>query len=176
MDPKEYTGREWTELARRLTARQVRNGVKRAYRRVGNEARRVAVAKLRTSGLNVRGNRADWERGIRSRVYSRGGGFMVTVRAKGANKSGKGERGMHLNRFGVKKPVLKWAEEGTRVRRTKTRTRFFVRQRRGHSTGAMPAYHFLEDATPEMYRVAEQALMPEVRRAVEQAARKAGFM
>lgn len=40
----------------------------------------------------------------------------------------------------------------------------------------MPAYHFLEDATPEMYRVAEQALMPEVRRAVEQAARKAGFM
>lgn len=60
--------------------------------------------------------------------------------------------------------------------RTKTRTRFFVRQRRGHSTGSMPAYHFLEDATPEMYRVAEQALMPEVRRAVEQAARKAGFM
>ena len=44
------------------------------------------------------------------------------------------------------------------------------------STGAMPAYHFLEDATPEMYRVAEQALIPEVRRAVEQAARKAGFM
>lgn len=176
MSPKDYTGKEWTELSKLLTPRQMRNSVKRAYRREANKACKIAVQKLRVSGLDVKGSSSDWEKGIRPYIYSRGGGFMVTVKAKGANKQGRGEKGMHKNRAGIKKPILMWAEDGTTVRKTKSKTKIFVRKRRGHNTGQMPKYGFLERATPEMYRSVETGLFPEIETAVNKAAQKAGFL
>lgn len=176
MDPKDYTGKEWTELLKSLTPRQIRNSIRNAYRREANDIRKIAVQKLRSSGLKVRGNSSDWEKGIRAYVYSRGGGFMVTVKARGVNRQGRGEKGMHKNRAGLKKPVLMWAEEGTTVRKTKSKTKIFVRKRKGHDTGVMPAYGFLESAAPEMYRRAETGLAPEIEAAVNKAARKAGIL
>lgn len=89
MDPKDYTGKEWTELLKSLTPRQIRNSIRNAYRREANDIRKIAVQKLRSSGLKVRGNSSDWEKGIRAYVYSRGGGFMVTVKARGVNRQGR---------------------------------------------------------------------------------------
>ncbi len=175
MNPKDYTGKEWTELARLLTQRQIRNSVKRAYRREADRARKIAVNALRVSGLRVEGDASDWEKGIRAHVYSRGGGFLITVKARGANRHGRGEKGMHKNRAGVKKPVLMWAEEGTAARKTKSRTRVFIRKRRGHGTGRMPGYGFLDKAAPDMYRSVEAGLLPEIESAVDKVARKAGI-
>lgn len=176
MKPEDYKGTEWTELAKQLTPRQIRNSVKRAYRREARKARDIAVGKLRTSGLAVRGNAADWEKGIREHIYSRGGGFLISVKARGANRQGRGEKGMHRNRAGKTKPVLMWAEEGTQTRKTKTRTRIFTRKRKGHGTGRMPAYGFLAAAAPEMYRSVETGLFPEVETAVAKVAEKAGLI
>lgn len=176
MDPKDYKGKEWTELSRLLTPRQLRNSVKRAYRREANKACKIAVQKLRVSGLDVKGNRSDLEKGIRPFIYPRGGGFLVTVKARGANRQGKGEKGMHTNRTGKRKPILMWAEEGTDFRKTKSRTKIFARKRKGHSTGRMPGYGFLERATPEMYRSVETGLFPEVQAAVNKTAQKAGIV
>ena len=171
MDPDKYTGSDWIELSKQLEPKQIRNALKRAYRAEAKKAVDVARQSLASSRLKVKGNTADWKKGIRSHIYSRGGGFMVTVKAR----AGKNEKGMHVNRKGIKKPVLMWAEEGTTWRKTRSRSKFFVRKRKGHNTGKMPAYGFLKRAEPMMYNTVEQDLFPEVEKAVRKVAAKAGF-
>lgn len=176
MDPSEYRGSEWTELARRLSPRPLRNALKRAYRAEAKKAVSIARNKLSASGMQVQGSRSDWVKGVRSHIYSRGGGFLVTVKP---NRTG--DKSMHLNRYGQKKPVLMWAEEGTMPRRTKSNggrhSRMFTRRRRGsHYTGRMPAYGFLDKAAPEMYREVERGLAGEIEKAVAKAAAKCGFV
>lgn len=176
MDPDQYTGKEWRELAKQLSQKQIRSALKGAYRREANKAVKIARKHLHSSGMQVKGNQADWDKGIRPYVYSRGGGFLVTVKARAKSKRSSREAGMHTNRYGVKKPILMWAEEGTRYRKTKSKTKVFVRMKKGHLTGKMKAYGFMDKATPEMYRSVEQGLFPELEKAVKRQAKKAGFV
>lgn len=178
MNPKEYTGSEWTQLLRRMDGRQIKRSLMGAIRREANKARKIAQARLTTSGLDVKGNTSDWKKGIRTRIYpgNKGTGFLVTVKARVANRKGGAEKSMHTNRFGFRKPVLMWAEEGTSFRRTKSQTRWGIRRRKSHSTGRMEAYRFLEDATPEMFNEVESGLVAEIDNAVGLIARKCGFL
>lgn len=171
MDPDQYTGSEWKELSKVLTQRQLKNALKCAYRAEAKKAVEIAQQSLASSPLNVKGNTADWKKGIRSHIYSKGGGFLVTVKARGGKKA----KGMHTNRKGITKPVLMWAEEGTAWRKTRSQSKFFVRKRKGHYTGKMRAYGFLKRAEERMYREVEAGLLPEVQRAVVKVAAKAGF-
>ena len=172
-----YTGQEWARLLSELSPKELKKALRKALRRQAAEARKTAVASLRSSSLKVRGKRTDLERGIRSFIYNpaRATGFMITVKARGASRNGKGEKGMHTNRFGLKKPVLMWAEDGTEPRRTKSRTRHHTRRRSTHRTGRMPAYGILKKAETDMYRQVEDGLTAQLEKAVEEAARKGGF-
>ena len=199
MEPKQYTGNEWKELAGQLNARQIRNSLKRAYRKEAKKAVAIARGSLRASGLKVEGNRADWERGVRSHIYSRGGGFLVTVKGRQASKRGK-EASMHANRYyaktGRKLPILMWAEDGTRERyagpggwkyswsgngklAARHGDRYKPRRRKlrisGTSRGRLREYGFLKRAAPAMYRSVESGLFPEVEAAVRKTAAKCGF-
>lgn len=132
-----------TNLQRLFNQLDLKNQVKAlkgVFRREANTVRKVAVSNLRGSDLHTTD---DMEKGIRALVFKRKAGFRVTIGTKKANRQGKGERGMHLNRRGLKKPVLIWAEGGTKARYTKSKTRFFVRSRKGHYTGEMPSYPFM---------------------------------
>lgn len=91
--------------------------IKRACRKVGNSVKKVAINNLKSSGL---GHADELSNGVRAIVFKREAGFRVTVASKKANKRGKGEKGMHKNRYGNKKPILVWAELGTKWRRVKT--------------------------------------------------------
>ena len=194
MQPSEYTGSEWKELAKELTPRQLRNALKRSYRAEAKKALGIARKYLGTSGLQVQGNKSDWDKGIRSHIYSRGGGFMITVKAHRANLKGEGEKSMHENRKGFKKPVLMWAEEGTKPRQRggkkirikhgiygthrSGKTQYWTETIRkdGIPTGQMSAYGFLDKATPEMFQTVESDLTVEVGAAVEKVAKKCGFI
>lgn len=177
MQPSDYTGKEWTELMKELTPRQLRNSLKRSYRAVSKQALGIARKRLRTSGLHVQGNKADWEKGIRVHIYSRGGGFLITTKARAASrKTGKGEKSMHKNRRGFSKPILMWAEEGTQPRKTRSASKWAVRMRKGHKTGRMRDYGFLEKATPDMYSTLETGLFPELEKSVVKVAKKCGFV
>lgn len=172
MDPRKYDAREWTELAAKLDTRQMKRALKGAYRTEAAKVVKTARRSLATSGLQVKGNKADWQKGIRPYVYSRGGGFMVTVKpGRGKNRT----KSMHRNRQGLEKPVLMFAEDGTTARKTKTKTKRWTRARKGHATGRMPAYGFLQRAQPEMYRKVEEGLLPQVEKQVRKAAARAGF-
>ena len=173
-----YIGEEFAELAKRMTKRQLRNVLKSATRAVAKRVRGVAVANLRSSGLRVKGNRADWERGVRSYVYPKGGGFLVTVKPH-KGKTGK-EVGMHANRrfdkTGERLPILMWAEDGTGRRKTKSKTDWKGRPRKLHSTGVMPAKHFIEDGKPRMERIVQEDMGKAVEVAIGKMARKAGLV
>lgn len=124
------------EPKRRLQA------IKGGFRKEANQVRKTAVNNLRGS---IRSDR-DLERGIRALVFKRKAGFRVTIGTKKAGRNGKGEAGFHLNRQGVKKPVLIWAEEGTKERYTKPKAgtrRRAARLRAAHRTGRMKRYGFM---------------------------------
>jgi len=163
-----YTGAEWTNLLRQLNQKQMRAALRGGFKRAANNARKLAVQSLRTSGIKVRGNSADWARGVRTFTYTRGSGFAVTVKPRR-----RGAQSMHKNRQGLLKPILMWAEDGTDYRQTRGRGRVFKSGRR--RTGKMPAYHFIEKAEPQMIQTVEQTLIPELETAVRKQAAKAGF-
>ena len=192
----EYTGTEWKELYKEFDARKMKNTLKRAYRKVGGEARKIAVAQLGRSGLNVLGNKSDWNKGIRLHIYSKGGGFMLTVKER-HSKNSANEKSMHKNRRGFKKPILMWAEDGTDERFAKaTKFRYewsgsdklfarhgtqYKRRKKkiplnGLKRGRMPEYGFLEKSEGEMFRLVERNLGHEVETATYNIAKKAGFI
>lgn len=124
------------EPKRRLQA------IKGGFRREANQVRKTAINNLRSSIQSSK----DLEKGVRAIVFKRKAGFRVTVGTKRAGKNGKGEVGFHTNRQGLKKPILIWAEEGTKDRKTKPKQgtrRRAARLRASHSTGRMKRYGFM---------------------------------
>lgn len=138
----EYDDSNLRKLIAKLTPEQRRKALRGTCRRLAGQTRKRAVANLRSSLNYDKGG--DLERGVRAVVYKkRAVGFRVTVGTKIDRKRGRAY-GYHKNRRGLEKPVLIWAEDGTAPRRTKTQTRVFTRSRRGHSTGSMRRYGFMD--------------------------------
>lgn len=167
MNPKDYTAAEWTELARQLDAKKLKGALRSAYRVEAGKALKIARKAVSQSGLQVQGNPSDLNKGVRPYIYSRGGGFMVTVKPQRGKKA---DKSMHRNRYGKLKPVLMWAEDGTKRRATKGKG-----NRKAHNTGNMPDYRFMQRAEPDMYRSVEAGLLPQVEKKVVRAAEKAGI-
>lgn len=110
------------------------------FRREANQVRKTAINNLRSS---VRSDK-NLEKGVRAIVFKRKAGFRVTIGTKQANKAGNGEAGFHKNRQGLKKPVLIWAEDGTKSRKTKSSGgKRADRRRSAHNTGRMKRYGFM---------------------------------
>lgn len=145
----------FAELEPKRRAQALRSG----FRREANQVRKTAVNNLRSSG--IRSDR-DLESGIRAVVFKRTAGFRITVGTKGD------KMGFHTNRRGEKKPVLLWAEMGTKDRRTKNGGgKRASRHRAAHSTGRMPRYGFLaqtlentrETVTDDIHRLVTESVI-----------------
>lgn len=135
----------WEELGPKRRVQAMRG----TMRKEANYVRKTAVGNLRSSGLRTD---ADLERGVRQVVFKNTLGFRVTVGTKG-RKTRKNPNaktyGYHKNRRGQEKPILIWAEDGTKERHTKHRGFLGGRLRaitnigrRGYR-GRMPHYAFM---------------------------------
>lgn len=144
--------------------------LKGAFRREANTVRKAAINNLRHS---IRADK-DMTKGVRAIVFKRKAGFRVTVGTKRANKNGKGEAGYHTNRQGLKKPILIWAEDGTEQRRTKTKTKIYTRARKGHPTGRMQRYAFMDKTRRETLSKVTDNLHNEIAESVVRIANKYG--
>lgn len=170
-DPAQYKGEEWKELLQIFSARDIKASLKGAYRKTGNEILKIARQRLMSSGI---AHASKLKKGIRLRVYSRGGGFMITVKPHG-------KQGYHVNRFGLEKPVLMWAEEGTKVRYVrheggqKVQTSAGQWRTLGRRRGQMPAYHFLEGVERQGVPVIEREMPQAIEDQVMKRAGKYGF-
>lgn len=161
-----------------LDLKAQRKAMRSAMRRESNRLRKKAVDNLRSSGIGP-GTGHNLSKGIRARVWSEkyGAGFSVTVKPHKANrKTGQAEASMHKNRQGLKKPVLLWAEEGTDLRKTKTKTKIFTRKRKGHVTGRMRRYGFMRKTDNQAEQTVEQNLFRDFQNNIEKAARKQGLL
>lgn len=145
-----------------------------ACRKVGNSVKKVAVKNLRASGLN---NADKMTAGVRVVVFRREAGVRVTVASRRAKRdTGKGERGMHTNRYGKKKPVLAWAETGTRRRKSKNATRYQVggKWRSGRSRGSMKRYGFIARTLNQVEHSAGDQLKEEITDRLNKLSKKDG--
>lgn len=131
-----YDDRNLQQLFTELTPKRRLQALRGGFRKEANRVRKTAVNNLRSS---IRSDR-DLEKGVRSLVFKRKAGFRITVGTKRANKKGKGEAGFHTNRQGLKKPILIWAEDGTKARKTKRRGG----KHGARSTGRMKRYGFMD--------------------------------
>lgn len=108
-------------------------------------------------------------------VFKRTAGFRVTIGTKKAGKNGKGEAGMHTNRRGLKKPVLIWAEEGTKQRKTKGGGgKRAARLRAAHNTGSMPRFGFMDKTRNEVSSTITEDMHRMVAESTQRIAKKYG--
>ncbi len=136
----DYDDTRLQQLFAELEPKRRLQAIKGGFRKETNRVRKTAINNLRSS---IKSNK-DLEKGVRAIVFKRKAGFRVTVGTKRANKQGKGEAGFHTNRQGLKKPVLIWAEDGTKERRTKGNGgKRAARLRSAHRTGKMKRYGFM---------------------------------
>ena len=166
---KDQTGHD---LLRTFDRRELKRTLKDAYRRTGKRIAAIAKRSVEAGGINDAGKLA---KGVRVRVYPRGGGFMVTVKPHG-------KTGYIVNRHGKEKPVLMWAEEGTVERFPRNwRKRFLVHTDAGfrwvgRSRGKMPSYHFLKEAEEQGPGIVEEEIGKEIEAATERRAARLGWL
>lgn len=136
-----YDDTRLQQLFAELEPKRRLQAIKGGFRKEANQVRKTAINNLRSSGIK---SNKDLEKGVRAIVFKRKAGFRVTVGTKRAGKNGKGEAGFHTNRQGLKKPVLIWAEDGTKERKTKGNGgKRAMRLRSAHRTGQMKRYGFM---------------------------------
>lgn len=154
----------FAEVYEALDEKAHRKAMRGAMRRVGNMVKKSAAQSASASGLR---NGAQVAKGLRVRVYPDrfGLGFMVSTKPRG-------KKGYYKNRQGKEKPVLMWAAEGTKQRTTRSKSKWFVRKKRGHSTGRMPAFGFMEKTENREAGNVEANLFDVFEKNLEKAVRK----
>ncbi len=173
----------FAEVFKALDMKSQRKAMRSAMRREGNRLKKVAITNLGQSGIGA-GTRRSLSTGIYVRTYPDryGLGFMVSVKPHGRRK------GIHLTRANKEKPVLMWAEDGTRLRRTGRRISSFfsksrftgkaVRQylRGGSYRGKMKRYAFLAKTEEQTGASVEANLFQTFQSNLEKSARKQGLL
>ena len=175
--------RPFADVYKALDPKAQRKAMKSAMCREGNRLKKVAVSNLGQSGIG-QGTKRSLSSGIYVRTYPDryGLGFMVSVKPHGKRK------GIHLNRRNLEKPVLMWAEDGTRLRHVGRRISSFfgksrftgkkIRQylRGGASRGKMGRYAYLAKTEEQTADSVENNLFNDLQKNVERAARKQGLL
>lgn len=180
----------FTDVYKALDMKDQRKAMRSAMRREGNRIKKEAIANLASSpaGKHSKPMGAGTKRSLSSGIYVRtypdryGLGFMVSVKPHGKRK------GIHLNRQGKEKPVLMWAEDGTRMRNVGRRVSSFfgksrftgkkIRQylRGGASRGKMGRYGFLAKTEAQVEGTTENNLFTTFQKNIERAAMKQGLL
>lgn len=152
------------KLYEEMDTKRRMQALKGGFRREANNVRKAAVNNLRSSG--VRSNRA-LEKGIWSKVYKIAGFTVRVTFDKARNKGFYKAKQRDL-------PVLLFMEGGTKERKTKSQTRYFVRTRAGHPTGKLKRYAFMEKTRREVAGSVAGNLHNEILNNVERIAKKYG--
>lgn len=170
-----YDDRNLQQLFAEMDVQQRLKAMKGAFRKEANRVRKIAVNNLRGSGFKTD---ATLEKGVRAVVFKRTAGFKVTIAPKRqAKKVQSADAKYWAHRHKQQKEMgllLVWAEEGTEMRRTKTKTRVWKRSRKGHSTGRIKRYGFMRKTRTQVKDTVTNSLHEEVRRTITKIAKKNG--
>lgn len=161
-----------------MSARDLRNTLKASYRKEAKTAKKIAAGKLRATGIK---HAAGISRSIRTFVYSRGGGFMLSTVPRNNKGQGRVVDGFYKTKRGVWKPVAMWFNGGTRVRYA-DRTSKVIRVKMGKQwrmvgprRGAITATGFMTKAESEIVRMVETDMPAEIEAAARKRLQKNGI-
>lgn len=167
-----YDDSNLQKLFAELSEKERLRAIKGAFRREANAVRRKVVLRLPdwTSG------KSDFEEGVRAIVFKKKAGFRVTVGTRGKKQRGGGIHlyGYHTNRRNLTLPILMWAEDGTAERHTRSQSIIYKRKRKGHPTGRMAKYGFVEVTMEETRGQVTGEIHDELRKQVTRIAKKYG--
>lgn len=153
----------FSELLEAFDQKEQRKELRRAFTQEARRLKKSVAGSINVKHLGT-GTRQKVSKTIRTRVYPAkyGLGFMVTTKPFHG-------KGYHKNRYGKEKPVLMWAEDGTKPR--------YTRGRRGRKryTGVMKAYRFMEQTEKRETGTVEQNLFEQYKKNLEKALKKKGF-
>lgn len=178
MATPQYDDGNLQRLFAELDIEKRQEALKGAFRREANNVRRTAIKNLRSS---IRSNTA-LERGIRVEVFKRKAGFRVTIgtkvskagRRRGSVKEVWSDMSYHKNSKGRKKPVLIWAEAGTEKRHTRYQLTIKKGLVKGHYTGSMKRYGFMQKTAADVRDGVTDSLHNEIIDSVKEVAKKYG--
>jgi hypothetical protein len=169
----------FAEVFKALDMKTQRKALKGAVRKESNRLKRVAMEEVMSSDIG-KGTKEPLSKSLYSRVFPDryGLGALVSVRPHGKRK------GYHVNRYGKEKPVLMWAESGTRMRNVGKKVDYFTSRNRytgkrtrnyirgGASRGRMRKYEFLKHADEKAGGQTEENLFNEFKKNVYRAAER----
>lgn len=152
-------------LGSKARARALRGGFKRA----ATYMRKVAINNLRTTAAGKSqkplNTATGIHKGIRAETYRKGVGFRVTIAYKKAGRGGGREYGFHKGRYNkAAKPVLLFAERGTKWRKTKS----------GKRRGALSRYGFMAKTKAQTEGKVTELLKKEILENVKRVAKRYG--
>lgn len=167
-----YDDRNFQEMLEALDDVARAKAIRSAMRKSANHIKQVAVSNLRNSVNST----LELEKGIRTLVYKRVAGFKVTVGTKKGKRAKGFYRGRHAQRNANCRevPVLIWLEDGTAIRKTKSKTKFFKRHRKGHSTGRLKRYGFMAHTKSQVMGKVADDLHENIYKSVKNIASKYG--
>jgi len=185
----EYDDTRLRQLYAQMDEKQRAKAMKGGFRTAANMLRRSSIASLRS---DIESNR-ELEKGVRALVFKQKMGFRVTVgtviRKAKTRQGWVGVKGFYKNKQYWKnparyseKPVLIWAEDGTKERRLKGgrgshKTKRGFRKRylyNGAYRGRMRPYQFLVEGQRGADSQINQTLQNGFRSSVERVAKKYG--
>lgn len=169
----------FAEVFKALDLKTQRKTLKSAVRKESNRLKKVAMEEVMSSSLG-KGTQQPLTKSLYSRVFPDryGLGALVSVRPHGKRK------GYHVNRYGKEKPVLMWAESGTRMRNVGKKVDYFTSRSRytgkkiynyirgGASRGRMQKYEFLKHTDEKAGGQTEEYLFNEFKKNVYRAAER----
>lgn len=167
-----------------LTPAYRRKALKGAFSAIATKLRKEAVGNMRSATASKKTGPSGFasnrfvERGIRKVMYKRSLGFRITVGTKKrkVDYSGLDEKGRKAKSKQERESaiVALWAEGGTVGRNTrKTRTKRGIRGR-GHATGFMPSFRFMEKTKSIGFKEANRILEEEIIKSLEKTVTKYG--
>lgn len=162
-----------------LTPAEQGGALRRAYLTEGNKVLKSARAAVDASPLGkarripahprtkLQTARQPVSAGLYRRVFPKGGGFMISAKPYKRNV----RKGIHVNLYGYKKPVLGFAADGT-VQRSTGRGR---KTTKGHPTGRMPKLFDLRAVEEAQAPAVERGVAAEFERNVQRALQRKGL-
>lgn len=150
-----FTGEEFNAILKALDARELRNLLRATYRREGRKVKDMIVG--RTGNIGIRDGSRMARSSLHVYAYSRGGGFMVSL--KPHNKQGyyktRQDRLHPQSRWRLGHPLGMWLNSGS----WKSGERV---TERGGNRGRLYPYHFLENGEGDALKMVRRDILDEL--------------
>lgn len=164
-----FSGEEFNAILKALDSRELRALLRATYRREGAKVKQLIAG--RTGNIGIRDGSRMARSSLRVYTYSKGGGFMVTLKPRG-------KKGLYMTRQDKASPSARWRyghPVGMWLNSGSWKTGERVTER-GGNRGRLYAYNFLENGEADALRMVRADVYAELQRQLRKRMGKMGIV